>query len=133
MDSKEKLSSEELNNIMMHSIVLSNLLIEKFEIMEEHGLPAHRVKQSVKNANIHLNNYIDKVFSAKVSEKDKNLGADIVLFKQNKIENVLIDKEVLIFEDKKGMIKDILTKHGIFDAIADKILIDVEKSEVLNF
>lgn len=127
------LSNEELDEISKHTVVLANILLEKVEILEENKLPAHRLKNSVKNAKLGLENYLNRIFTGVKSEKDRKIASDYILFKQERIEAILTSREVMIFEDKKGMLQDILEKHGIYKDIATKIIIDVDKSEILKF
>ena len=133
--SNVKLTSDELSDVMIDSLVLSNMLVEKFEIMEENKLVAHKAKQSVKNAAEHLNNYINKVFNSSTNEEeDKHFrtASNIILIKQERVEKVLADKEILIIDDRKEILKDILIKSNINEELIKDIISDVDDSEILK-
>lgn len=65
-----QLTSDQLNYIMIESLVLSTALIERFEMMEENGLVAHKAKQSTKSASKFLQIYVDKVFDVSGESED---------------------------------------------------------------
>lgn len=132
--SNEKLSSEQLDDVMIDSLVLGNILIEKFETMQKHGLVMHRAKQSVTHAITHLDNYVSKIFSdGDMKGRDTLLAGNIILIKQEKIEKALEEKEIIIISDRQQTLKEILSEHIEDENVIDEILGKVKISEILKF
>ena len=87
------MSNEKVNNLIVDTLTLTTLLIDKFEQLEESKIFAHKSKQSLKSVRPHLQNYIDKIFNfEKDTEQDeidfKN-GATVVSAKMEKVESIL--------------------------------------------
>lgn len=134
MSSEEKLSSEQLDDVMVDSLILSNLLIEKYEIMLKHKLVMHRAKQSVSNAFTHLNHYVSQIFDkGEMQDRDTILASNIVLIRQERVEKALENKEVVIIGDRQKTLKEILSEHIEDEERIDEILEKVKISEILKF
>lgn len=107
-----KLTSDQLNDIMIESLVLSMALIERFEIMEEHGLVAHKAKQSTKNSAKFLQIYVDKVFDVSGETEDvKNhmkKGASHISELGLRLERSLKTNNLLTSLDRRVDLKKIL-------------------------
>lgn len=130
----EKLSSDEVSNLAIQSLALSNTLVEKLELMIENKLFAQRSKQSVKNTIIHLKEYLDRVFDPKTFNKeDLKLWSDIVLTLQNRVDKALSNEEIIIISDRKQILWKILDESYLPEKVIDEIMGKVALTEILKF
>lgn len=129
-----KLSSNEVGDLAIQSLSLSNSLVEKLELMIENNLFAHRSKQSVKNTIIHLKEYLNKVFDPKIFNKeDLDLWSDIVLVLQNRIDKVLNNEEIIIISNRKEILTKILDDNHLPEIVIEDIMRKVAETEILKF
>ena len=126
-----KLSEEDLSDIMIQSLALSILTLEKYEIMIENGLVIQKAKQTVKACIPFLNDYANKVFSNySEDEKEHQLkGANYVSELINRIEKALTVENLLTISDRQDKLKQILNDNIINESIYNQII----NSEILNY
>lgn len=129
-----KLTSQEISDLTIGSLALANALVEKFELMIENNLLIHRSKQSVKNSILHLQDYINKIFTSQGNDAENlALWGDIVLGVQNKIDIALSTKEIIIISNRKELLVNILKENKAPDSIIDKVMKRVEETDILKF
>lgn len=126
----EKLSSEDLSDIMIQSLALSTLLLEKFEIMTENGLVITKAKQTVKACIPFLSNYVDKVFANFEKDEIEHITKSAsyvseLIMRANTAINV---KNLLTISDRKEMLLEILSKNN-----RETLYDDITDSGILNY
>ena len=127
----KKLSSEDLSDIMIQSLALSTLLLEKFEIMTENNLVITKAKQTVKACIPFLSNYVDKVFANFEKDEIEHItkSASYVSEIMLRAEKAITVKNLLTISDRKSILKEILKKNLLNESIYNQIV----DSEILNY
>lgn len=123
--------SQEAKKMIVDSIILSTILEDKFETMVQKGYVLNNVKQSVKNSGRLLSSYLSRVFGD--ADKDILMGATVVSHKAEMIEKILSEETIYAIDDRKGILREILKKHGIFDNISNEIVKEVDKQNLFRF
>lgn len=130
------MNNEKVNELVIDTLSLSTLLVDKFEQLEKANLFIHKSKQSVKNVQVHLQNYVNTVFNFKKNNEQDELdfknGATIVATKIEKIESIL-QEDVVIIGDRKEVLIGILRKYKIDEKNIVDIVKTVDVSDILKF
>lgn len=133
----DKLTSEELSDVMLQSIALSNLLLEKFEVMQKHKLLAYKAKQSLNTTVKFLSNYLDKVFYVKDSESEEGIhmmeGASHIQELTSRIEETLKVENLLSISDRKEILRSIVFSAPLLDVQREQLYQKIRDSEILNY
>ena len=128
-----QLTSEELSDVVIESLALAVILLEKFEIMNENDLFVQRAKQSLKNTLPHIESYVSKLIKVHAEDEKEHFkrGATVISELSNRIEKALKTKNIMDISSRQDILKDILDRNPapIMDIIYDKIL----QSEILNY
>jgi len=92
-----KLILEELNGIVIESLVLATTLLEKFEIMDENGLFVQRAKQSIRTALPHIEKYVEKLITAKEADEVDHFkkGATVIAEISSRVTKALKTENIL--------------------------------------
>lgn len=125
-----KLSSEELSDIMIQSLALSTLLLEKFEIMTENGLVITKAKQTVKNCIPFLSQYVDKVFANFDKDEIQHItkSASYVSELITRANTAISVENLLTISDRKEILLNILRKEN-----RETLYDDIVDSRILNY
>ena len=128
-----KLTSEELSDVVIESLVLATMLLERFEIMNENDLFVQRAKQSLRNTIPHIENYVNKLIKVHSEDEEDHFkkGATVITELSNRIEKAVKTRNIMDISVRQDVLKDILDKNPapIMDIIYDRIL----QSEILNY
>lgn len=126
-----KLTSEQLSDVMIQGVAGSVFTLDRFETMAENGLLATRAKQAVKNCIPHLTNYVNKVFANFDVEDERHIlkSATYVSELVNRMETAVSVKNLLTISDRKDILKEILEKNLINESVYHQIV----DSEILNY
>jgi len=129
-----KLTSEELSDVMIESLVLASMLIQRFEIMEENKLLAHKAKQSVKNSIPHIENYVNKIFTINSEDAEHmKKGASYVLELMNRIEVTLKTTNLLTISDRKESLKRYIDDTILFPSQKIELYEKIRDSGILEY
>ena len=127
------LTSEELSDVVIESLALTVILLEKFEIMNKNDLFVQRAKQSLRNTLPHIEDYVSKLIKVHAEDEREHFkkGATVISELSNRIEKALKTKNIMDISTRQDVLKDILDKNPapIMDIIYDRIL----QSEILNY
>lgn len=131
----EKLSSEDLSDVMVQSLALSTLLLEKFEIMTENGLVITKAKQTVKACIPFLSQYVDKVFNNFSEDEIQHITKSAsyvseLIIRANKAINV---ENILTISDRKEILLNILIKSSDKILKYPELYKKIVDSEILNY
>jgi hypothetical protein len=121
-----KLSSEELSDIMIESLVLATMLIERFQIMEENKLLALKAKQSVKGSIPHLENYVNKVFAVK-SEDAEHMKKGATYDRSLKTTNLTT------ISDRKTYLQEFINDTALFPAQKKDLYEKIRDSGIIEY
>ena len=131
----KKLSSEDLSDIMIQSLALSTLLLEKFEIMTENGLVITKAKQTVKACIPFLENYVNKVFANFDKDELEHItkSASYVSEIMLRAEKAITVKNLLTISDRKEILLNILIKSSDNVLKYPELYKEIINSEILNY
>ena len=132
-----KLTQQELSDIMLQSVALSNTLAEKFEILTDNDFVMHKVKQSLKNSINFLNVFVNKVFNVKGEDVDTvehmKKGASHVSELCNRIETALTAENLLSISDRKHMLDSIIAGVPISEDNKVKLYEEIRDSGIIDY
>lgn len=132
-----KLSQQELSDIMLQSVALSNILAEKFEVLTENGFVMHKVKQSLKNSINFLNVFVNKVFDVKnedeITKEHMKTGASHVMELCNRIETALTAENLLSISDREHMLDSIIAGVPISEDNKVKLYEEIRDSGIIDY
>lgn len=132
-----KLQSEEINEIVVHSLVLATMLIEKFEVMEENKLFALKAKQSLRQCLGFLDIYVTKVFDVTDSDDDTTLhmkkGASVVSDLILRADKAIAGANILTISERKDILAKMLENTTLFPKQREELLKAITDSGILNY
>ena len=107
-----KLSSEELSDVVIESLALAVALLERFETMDRNGLFVQRAKQSLKTVIPHVEEYVSKLIIPRAEDEIEHMkkGATVVSELSGRIENALQGINVLDISSRKDILKEIINE-----------------------
>jgi hypothetical protein len=110
--SLEKLSSQELSDVVIQSLSLSVSLLERFEIMNKNGLLVQKAKQSLKTVIPHVEEYVSKLITPKEEDEIEHMkkGATVVNELSARIDNALQGINVLDISSRKDILQEIINE-----------------------
>lgn len=105
-----KLSSEELSDVVIESLALAVALLERFETMDRNGLFVQRAKQSLKTVIPHVEEYVSKLIIPRAEDEIEHMkkGATVVNELSARIENALQGINVLDISSRKDILQEII-------------------------
>lgn len=107
-----KLSSEELSDVVIESLALAVALLERFETMDRNGLFVQRAKQSLKTVIPHVEEYVSKLIIPRAEDEIEHMkkGATVVSELSGRIENALQGINVLDISSRKDILQEIINE-----------------------
>lgn len=107
-----KLSSEELSDVVIESLALAVALLERFETMDRNGLFVQRAKQSLKTVIPHVEEYVSKLIIPRAEDEIEHMkkGATVVSELSGRIENSLQGINVLDISSRKDILQEIINE-----------------------
>jgi len=130
-----KLTSSELSDIVIESLSLSVVLLERYETMDENGLFTMRAKQSLRTVIPHIESYVSKLLASHKEDEDEHMkkGATVVAELCSRIENALQGRNVLDISSRKTILKDIVDKTVLFPQQQKELYEKIRDSGILNY
>jgi chaperonin GroEL (HSP60 family) len=130
-----KLTSEELSDVVIESLVLASALLERFETMDQNGLFVQRAKQSIRTALPHIEEYVKKLITAKEAEDEDHYkkGATVITELSNRVEKALGMENILDISNRKKFLKDFIDETALFPAQRTQLYENIRDSGILNY
>jgi chaperonin GroEL (HSP60 family) len=130
-----KLTSEELSDIVIESLVLSSALLERFETMDQNGLFVQRAKQSVRTALPHIEEYVGKMIKPKHEDEVEHFkkGATAITELSNRVEKALGMENILDISNRKKYLKAFIDGTVLFPAQKTELYEKIRDSGILNY
>jgi hypothetical protein len=130
-----KLTSEELNDIVIESLVLATTLLEKFEIMDENGLFVQRAKQSIRTALPHIEKYVEKLITAKEADEVDHFkkGATVIAEISSRVTKALKTENILDISRRQKYLKEFIYDSSLHKKDKELLYDKIVKSGILNY
>jgi hypothetical protein len=130
-----KLTSDELNDVVIESLALSVALLERFETMDENKLLALRAKQCLKNTIPHIEGYVSKLISVRDEEDAEHFkrGATVIAEMSNRIERALELNNILDISSRKKYLKEIIDATVLFPPQKKELYEAIRDSGILEY
>jgi hypothetical protein len=130
-----KLTSEELSDVVIESLALSVALRERFEIMDENGLFTMRAKQALKNVIPHIEEYVNKLIAVRHEDEIEHFkkGATVITEISNRIEVAVKSDNILDISTRKRYLKDIIGTTALFPIQQDELYEAIRDSGILEY
>ena len=113
-----KLTSEELSDVVIESLVLASALLERFETMDQNGIFVQRAKQSVRTALPHIEEYVNRLITAREADEEEHYkkGATVIAELSNRVEKALGMENILDISNRKEYLKEFIEETTLFPA-----------------
>jgi chaperonin GroEL (HSP60 family) len=130
-----KLTSEELSDVVIESLVLASALLERFETMDQNGLFVQRAKQSVRTALPHIEEYVSKLITAKEADEEEHYkkGATVVHELSSRVEKALGMENILDISNRKQYLKEFIEDTALFPVQKTELYEKIRDSGILNY
>ena len=130
-----KLTSDELNDVVIESLALSVALLERFETMDENKLLALRAKQCLKNTIPHIEGYVSKLISVRDEEDAEHFkrGATVIAEMSNRIERALELNNILDISSRKKYLEEIIDTTVLFPPQKKELYEAIRDSGILEY
>ena len=130
-----KLTSEELSDVVIESLVLASALLERFETMDQNGLFVQRAKQSVRTALPHIEEYVNKLITAKEEDEVEHFkkGATVIAELSARVEKALGMDNILDISSRKQYLKEFIDDTALFPAQKTELYEKIRDSGILNY
>jgi chaperonin GroEL (HSP60 family) len=130
-----KLTSEELSDVVIESLVLASALLERFETMDQNGLFVQRAKQSVRTALPHIEEYVKKLITAKEDDEEEHYkkGATVVHELSSRVEKALGMENILDISNRKEYLKEFIEDTALFPVQKTELYEKIRDSGILNY
>ena len=130
-----KLTSEELSDVVIESLVLASALLERFETMDENGLFVQRAKNSVRTALPHIEEYVKKLITAREADEEDHFkkGATVVHELSARVEKALGMENILDISNRKEYLKEFIEETVLFPAQKKELYEKIRDSGILNY
>jgi hypothetical protein len=130
-----KLTSEELSDVVIESLALSVTLLERFETMDENGLLTLRAKQSLRNTIPHIEGYVNKLIAVRHEDEEEHFkkGATVILELSNRVETALKSENILDISTRKRYLKELIDLTVLFPPQKEELYEAIRDSGILNY
>ena len=130
-----KLTSEELSDVVIESLVLASALLERFETMDENGLFVQRAKNSVRTALPHIEEYVKKLITAREADEEEHYkkGATVIAELSNRVEKALGMENILDISSRKEYLKNFIEETTLFPVQKTELYEKIRDSGILNY
>ena len=130
-----KLTSEELSDIVIESLVLSVTLLERFETMDQNGLLTLRAKQSLRQTLPHIEAYVSKLIAVRHEDEEEHFkkGATVIAELSGRVESALSGANILDISTRKKYLKDIIDTTVLFPAQKEELYEAIRDSGILKY
>lgn len=130
-----KLTSEQLSDVIIESMVLSVALLERFEIMNENDLFVQRAKQSLRNTIPHIEQYVNKLIKVHAEdEKDYfKKGATVISELSSRIDKALKTENILDISTRKQYLKEFIENTTLFPMQKKELYNNINNSGIITY
>jgi response regulator RpfG family c-di-GMP phosphodiesterase len=130
-----KLTSDELNDIVIESLSLSVALLERFETMNENNLFTHRAKQSLKQTIPHIEGYVGKLIEVRDEEDAEHFkrGATVIMELSNRIDSALKVNNILDISSRKRHLEALIDATVLFPPQKKELYEAIRDSGILEY
>ena len=130
-----KLTSEELSDVVIESLVLSVTLLERFETMDQNGLFTQRAKQSLRQTLPHIEAYVTKLIAVRHEDEAEHFkkGATVITELSSRVETALSGANILDISGRKKYLKDIIETTVLFPKQQEELYEAIRDSGILNY
>ena len=130
-----KLTSEELSDVVIESLVLSVTLLERFETMDENGLFTQRAKQSLRQTLPHIEAYVNKLIAVRHEDEAEHFkkGATVIAELSGRVERALKVENITDISTRKRYLKNIIDTTALFPAQKEELYEAIRDSEILSY
>ena len=130
-----KLTSEELSDVVIESLVLASALLERFETMDENGLFVQRAKNSVRTALPHLEQYVSKLIKPADEDEEDHYkkGATVIHELSSRVEKALGMENILDISSRKEYLKEFIEETVLFPVQKTELYEKIRDSGILNY
>jgi chaperonin GroEL (HSP60 family) len=130
-----KLTSEELSDVVIESLVLATALLERFETMNQNGIFVQRAKQSIRTAFPHIEEYVNRLITAKEAEDEEHYkkGATVIAELSNRVEKALGMENILDISNRKKFLKAFIDETALFPVQKKELYENIRDSGILNY
>lgn len=130
-----KLTSEQLSDVVIESLALSVTLLERFETMDQNGLFTQRAKQSLRQMLPHIEGYVNKLITVNADDEVEHFkkGATVIAELSNRIERSLKAEHILDISARKKYLKEMIETTALFPAQKEELYDAIRDSGILNY
>lgn len=130
-----KLTSEQLSDVVIESLALSVILLERFETMDQNGLFTQRAKQSLRQTLPHIEAYVSKLITVNAEDEVEHFkkGATVIAELSNRIERSLKAEHILDISTRKKYLKEMIQLTALFPAQQEELYDAIRDSGILNY
>ena len=130
-----KLTSEQLSDVVIESLVLATALLERFDTMDQNGIFVQRAKNSVKTALPHIEEYVKKLITAKKEDEVEHFGkgATVIHELSSRVEKALSMENILDISNRKKFLKAFIDETVLFPAQKTQLYENIRDSGILNY
>jgi hypothetical protein len=130
-----KLTSEELSDVVIESLALAVTLLERFETMDQNGLFTQRAKQSLRQTLPHIEAYVNKLITVNADDEVEHFkkGATVIAELSNRIERSLKAEHILDISTRKKYLKEMIQTTALFPAQQEELYDAIRDSGILNY
>ena len=130
-----KLTSEELSDVVIESLVLSVTLLERFETMDQNGLFTQRAKQSLRQTLPHIEAYVNKLIAVRHEDEEEHFkkGATVIAELSSRVETALSGANILDISGRKKYLKNIIETTVLFPKQQEELYEAIRDSGILDY
>lgn len=130
-----KLTSEQLSDVVIESLVLSVTLLERFETMDQNGLFTQRAKQSLRQTLPHIEAYVNKLIAVRSEDEEEHFkkGATVIAELSSRVEKALNGANILDISGRKKYLKDIIETTVLFPKQQEELYEAIRDSGILDY
>ena len=130
-----KLTSEELSDVVIESLVLAVTLLDRLETMDQNGLFTQKAKQSLRGTLPHIEAYVSKLIAVKHEDETEHFkkGATVIAELSRRVEIALKVKNITDISTRKRYLKDIIETTVLFPAQKEELYEAIRDSGILDY
>lgn len=130
-----RLTSEQLSDVVIESLVLASALLERFETMDQNGLFVQKAKNSIRTALPHIEQYVNKLITAREADEEEHFkkGATVISEISSRVEKALGMENILDISNRKEYLKEFIEDTTLFPTQKKELYEKIRDSGILNY
>lgn len=130
-----KLTSEQLSDIIIESLALSVVLLERFETMNENELFVQKAKQSLRNTIPHIESYVAKLIKVQAEDEIEHFkkAGTVIAELSDRIEKAVTTRNIMDISLRKDLLRECILTTTLLDYEKDALYKDVLETGILNY